>query len=81
MAETDTNNTASTNKQATSQELTEVITEFEQYRERLVNEMTTAAKKAKISKSKVMANLEPELAKIDATLENLRAQKAALTEN
>jgi len=67
--------------QVSSEELTEVIAEFEQYRERLVNEMTTAAKKAKISKSKVMANLEPELAKIDATLENLRAQKAALTEN
>ncbi|MBR8827703.1 MAG: hypothetical protein DSM107014_07315 [Gomphosphaeria aponina SAG 52.96 = DSM 107014] len=67
--------------QVTSEELTEVIAEFEQYRERLVNEMTINAKKAKISKSKLMAQLEPELAKIDATLLNLRAQKAALSEN
>jgi hypothetical protein len=66
---------------ATSQDLAEVIHEFEQYRERLVNDMTIAAKKAKLPKSKLMARLGPELAHIDATLDNLRMQHAALTED
>ena len=72
--------TPSTNP-ATPQDLAEIIQEFEQYRERLVNEMTTAAKKAKLPKSKLMARLDPELAQIDATIDNLRAQYTALTEN
>lgn len=38
-----------------------------------------AAKRAKLMKSAVMANLEPELANIDATLQQLREQQAALT--
>ena len=65
----------------TSQDLAELIQEFEQYRERLVNDMTIAAKKAKLPKSKLMARLDPELAHIDATLDNLRMQHAALTED
>ena len=65
----------------TPEELAEVISEFEQYRQRLVEDMTTAAKKAKLPKSKVMARLEPELAKIDATLDNLRNQHAVMTSN
>lgn len=65
---------------ATAEELTEVIQEFEQYRERLVEETTAAAKKAKLPKSMVMKQLEPELAKIDAALENLRKQQAAIGE-
>jgi hypothetical protein len=63
----------------TSQDLAETIQEFEQYRQRLIDEMTTAAQKAKLPKSKLMARLEPELAQIDATIENLRTQHAALT--
>jgi phage gp36-like protein len=61
----------------TSEELAEVIAEFEQYRERLLEDMTTAAQKAKLPKAKLMASLEPELAEIDAVLANLRTQYAA----
>jgi hypothetical protein len=63
---------------ATAQELAEVIEEFEQYRERLVNETMETAKRAKLPKTKVLSQLEPELAKIDAILQNLRDRQAAL---
>ena len=63
---------------STAAELAEVITELEQYRERLVNDTLDAAKRAKMMKATVMATLEPELAQIDATLQNLRDQQAAL---
>ena len=63
------------------EELAEVIAEFEKYRERLVNETMTAAQKAKLPQKAAMAKIEPELAKIDAGLETLRAQLAALTTN
>lgn len=64
----------------TAQDLAEVITEFEQYRERLVNETMAAAKKAKLSKKVTMAKLEPQLAVIDSKLQQLREQKTNLTE-
>jgi len=67
-----------TTDQVTAQELAEVITEFEKYRERLVNETLETAQRAKLQKSKVLAQLEPELAKIDAMLQNLRDQQATL---
>lgn len=70
----------STNKPATAAELAVVITEFEQYRERLLNETMAAAKKAKLPQKTALAQLEPQLAKIDITLEKLREQKATLTE-
>ena len=69
-----------TNKPATAAELAEVITEFEQYRERLLNETMAAAKKAKLPQKTALAQLEPQLAKIDLTLEKLREQQATLTE-
>ena len=62
----------------TAQELAEVIEEFEQYRERLVKETMETAKRAKLPKTKVLSQLEPELAKIDAILQNLRDRQAAL---
>lgn len=65
----------------TPEELAEVIQEFEQYRQRLISDMTNAAQKAKLSKSKMMTKLEPELAQIDTALENLRAQYAVMTGN
>jgi molecular chaperone GrpE (heat shock protein) len=65
----------------TAEELAEVIQEFEQYRQRLISDMTNAAQKAKLSKSKMMTKLEPELAQIDTALEKLRAQYAALAGN
>lgn len=70
----------STNKPATASELAEVISEFEQYRERLLTETMTAAKKAKLPQKTALAQLEPQLAKIDMTLEKLKEQQAALTE-
>ncbi len=51
-----------------------MIAEFEQYRERLLNDTMEAGKKAKLSKSAVMAQLEPELAKIDGVINQLRQQ-------
>lgn len=64
--------------QVTVEEITELITEFEKYRDRLTSETLDAAKKAKMSKKETMAKLEPELAKIDAALTQLHAQLAAI---
>jgi hypothetical protein len=68
-----------TTEQVTAQELTEIIEEFERYRERLLNETLETAKRAKLMKSAVMAKLEPELAKIDATIKSLQDRQAALS--
>ena len=74
-----TSSAADATSQATIEEINELITEFEKYRERLTNETLDAAKKAKMSKKETMARLEPELAKIEAALTQLRAQLATLT--
>jgi hypothetical protein len=71
---------STTLEQATPQELTEVITELEQYRERLVNDTLAMAQRAKIMKSQALASLEPNLAQIDAQLEGLRQQQATLAD-
>jgi flagellar biosynthesis chaperone FliJ len=63
---------------ATLQDIDEAIAEMETYRERLVSDMTNMAQKAKVSKSQMMTNLEPELNQIDQALQQLRDQKAAL---
>ncbi|MBD2520260.1 hypothetical protein H6G93_36030 [Nostoc sp. FACHB-973] len=68
-----------TTNDVTAQDIAEAITELEQYRERLVQETTETAKRAKLMRVSVMAKLEPELAKIDAALQELRNQHAALT--
>lgn len=65
----------------TAEDLAELIVEFEQYRDRLVNDTTEAAKKAKLSKKATMAKLEPQLADIDAKLQRLKEQHANLTAN
>lgn len=65
--------------QDTIQELTEVIAELEAYRERLSNDTLAMAKRAKLLRSKALSDLEPELMRIDATLEALRTQLAQLT--
>jgi hypothetical protein len=67
-------------EQATSQELAEVITELEQYRERLVNDTLSMAQRAKIMKSKALETLEPRLVQIDAQLEALRQQQVSLNQ-
>jgi hypothetical protein len=63
----------------TAEDLAEVISEMEKYRDRLVNETMEAAKKAKLSKKATMAKLEPQLADIDAKLQLLRQQQANFT--
>jgi hypothetical protein len=63
---------------ATSEALAEIITELEQYRERLVNDTLSMAQRAKIMKSQALASLEPSLAQIDAQIEALRQQQATL---
>ncbi len=63
------------------QELVDAIAALEEYRERLVADTMTMAQRAKITKSQVMANLEPELQQIDNTLQQLRDQQIALAGN
>lgn len=60
-------------------EIAGVIAELEQYRDRLVEDFTNTAKKAKLPKSLVMAQLKthPEIAKIDASLAQLRGEAPA----
>ena len=55
-----TSSTDTTAPQASIEEITELINEFEKYRERLTSETLDAAKKAKMSKKETMARLEPE---------------------
>jgi hypothetical protein len=66
-------------EQATPEQLTEIITELEQYRERLVSDTLAMAQRAKIMKAQAMSSLEPQLAEVDAQLEALRQQQAAIT--
>jgi hypothetical protein len=72
---------ANANDPVNPEELAEVIVEFEQYRERLYRETMDAAQKAKLSKKATIEKLEPELAKLDAIIEQLRTQQATLTAN
>ena len=65
-------------KQVTAEDLAEIIEQFEQYRERLLSETTTTAQRAKLPKKTAMAQIEPELAKIEAALLTLRQQQANL---
>jgi hypothetical protein len=62
----------------TQEDLAEAITELEQYRARLIDETLTTVQRAKLPKTKAMAHLEPELAKIDAILQSLHEQRANL---
>lgn len=80
-SDSDNDETVANSPETNVEEVAEVIAEFEKYRERLVNETMTAAQKAKLPQKAAMAKIEPELAKIDAGLETLRAQLAALTTN
>lgn len=66
-------------EQATPDELASAIAELQAYRDRLVSETLSAAKKAKVMKGQAHNNLEPTLAKIDAMLAELHQRQAALT--
>jgi len=59
---------------ASTEDITEVIAELEQYRDRLIQESTETAKKAKLTKSALENQLAPELEKIEAALTQLRLQ-------
>ncbi|MGB3532222.1 MAG: hypothetical protein WBA13_01750 [Microcoleaceae cyanobacterium] len=78
MAETSPNQTVSAEQPVSAEELTALIAEFEQYRERLIDETTTTAQRAKQSQKKAMAQIEPELAKIEAALQHLRQRQQTL---
>ncbi len=70
--------TETSNSTVTPEELAELIQEFEQYRERLLNDTLETAKKAKLSKKQVMNQLQPQLDQIDGKLEALRNQYTIL---
>ena len=63
-------------EEATPQELAEMISELEQFRERIVNDTLATAQRAKVMKSQALATLEPNLAKIDSTLQTLRQHQS-----
>lgn len=67
-------------EQATPEELAEIISELEQYRERLVSDTLAMAQRAKIMKAKALETLEPSLSQIDVQLEALRQQQATLNQ-
>ena len=59
---------------ASTQDIADVIAELEQYRDRLIQDSTETAKKAKLTKSALEAQLAPELATIETALTQLRLQ-------
>ncbi len=69
--------TSATAAAPSPEEVAEVISQLEEYRDRLIEDFTTTAKKAKLPKSMVMAQLKthPEIAKIEASLAQLRGQE------
>ncbi len=66
----------STTTMPTPEEIVEILSELEKYRDRLINDMTDAAKKAKMTKAAMMQHIEPELKEIDLRLEGLRQLQA-----
>lgn len=64
---------------ADPQEVSEVIAELEQYRQRIIDENIKIAKQIKLPKKKVMDQLSqhPEITRIDTILESLRSRQAA----
>ncbi|MBW4552252.1 MAG: hypothetical protein KME35_14265 [Aphanocapsa sp. GSE-SYN-MK-11-07L] len=65
----------------TPEELAELIAELEQYRQRLLTDTMEMAQRAKIMRARAIASLEPDLARIDAMLQELRDRQAALSAN
>jgi hypothetical protein len=60
----------------TAAEIAEMIGELEKYRDRLISDMTDAAKKAKMTKAAMEAHIAPELEQIDLRLDALRQLQA-----
>ena len=65
-------------QQVTATELEEIVTELQKYRDRLVHDTTEAIHKARLPKAKAIAQMEPEIARIDAMIQELHARHAAL---
>ena len=65
-------------QQVTATELEEIVTELQKYRDRLVQDTTEAIHKARLPKAKAIAQMEPEIARIDAMIQELHARHAAL---
>ncbi len=74
MAESD----LTTTEAVTAADLAEIITELQKYRDRLVHDTTEAIHKAKLPKAKAIAQMEPELAKIDAMMQEIKDRHAAM---
>ncbi len=79
MVESAQTNEAVSAEAPSPEEIAQIITELEQYRDRLVEDFMTTAKKAKLPKSMTMAQLKdhPEIAKIEASLTRLRGEEPA----
>lgn len=62
------------------EEIEQAITELEQYRERIVNDLFQSARRVDVSHKTAMANIgkNPEIIKIDAEIEKLQAQQSKL---
>ena len=67
-----------TTAEMSASELEEIITELQKYRDRLVHDTTEAIHKARLPKAKALAQMEPELMKIDAMMQEVRDRHAAL---
>lgn len=64
---------------ATPDDVAEMIAALELYRDRLVSDSMAMAQRAKIMKSQAQSRLDPNLAQIDSTLQQLREKQAAFT--
>lgn len=64
---------------ASAESVAEIITELEQYRQRIVDDSMAMAQKLQLPKKSALAKLEahPELARIDKMLAELRAHQPA----
>lgn len=64
-----------------AEEISQMIEALEQYRDRLIEDFTTTAKKAKLPKSMTMAQLKthPEIVKIETSLAQLRGEAPGKT--
>ncbi|WP_373544305.1 hypothetical protein [Chamaesiphon sp.] len=67
-----------TPQEVTAIELEEIVTELQKYRDRLVHDTTEAIHKARLPKAKAISQMEPEIARIDAMIQELQDRHAAL---
>ena len=65
-------------EEVSAAELSEIISELQKYRDRLVHDTTEAIHKARLPKAKAIAQMEPEIVRIDAMIQELHDRHAAL---